>query len=77
MKETRCLNCNGVLFRTRPEDDKGNRAVSDATPLKIEQNGVDSFITCPHCSRRNKVMTKETKSQTGAYQIEIQLISLL
>ena len=36
MKEIKCLRCKGILFKTVPLDEKGNRSILSGTGLPIQ-----------------------------------------
>jgi Zn finger protein HypA/HybF involved in hydrogenase expression len=69
MGEIKCLNCNGILFKTVLLDEKGHQAMDVSTQLPLEHDETDSFFKCPHCSSKNVII--DVKSETGLPQFKI------
>jgi len=67
--DVNCLDCDGLLFKKVPLDNKGNWAIEVETPAMLEQDERDSFFLCPHCSAKNVVVDGE--SPTGLPGIRI------
>jgi hypothetical protein len=72
IKETRCRNCDGILFiGSFPQDQENQSLDSFDTPpeLELECDGVSRFLRCPRCSAKNLIRTGTNLNGTPVFRI--------
>ena len=72
IKETRCRNCDGILFIGSFSQDQENQILDsfDTPPkLELEYDGVSRFLRCPRCSAKNLIKTGTSLTGTPFFRI--------
>ena len=62
--DVKCPGCAGSLYQMHPIAPDGSQSTV-GTPPRVEDDGFDKFIRCPHCAARVVVVRYDTAASIG------------
>ena len=59
-----CPGCAGLLYETHVISPDGSQSTI-GTPPRLQDDGTDKFIVCPHCSAKVVMVRFDTSASIG------------